>query len=85
VFSLSAQLAEPGDQTKDPTKPWPAERKVVELGTITIIKAAPDSAAAEKPLLFLPTNVPDGIEPSDDPIIDTRTQAYAVSFGRRSQ
>ncbi len=85
VFSLSAQLAEPGDQTIDPTKPWPAERKVVELGTITITKAAADSAAAEKPLLFLPTNVPDGIEPSDDPIIDTRTQAYAVSFGRRSQ
>jgi catalase len=85
VFSLSAQLAEPGDQTKDATKPWPAERKVVDLGTVTIARAVADSAAAEKPLLFLPTNIPDGIEASDDPLIDTRTQAYAVSFGRRSQ
>jgi catalase len=83
VFSLSAQLAAPGDQTKDPTKAWPEDRKVVELGTITITKAAADSAAAEKPLLFLPTNIQDGIELSDDPLPDIRTQAYAVSFGRR--
>jgi catalase len=85
VFSLSAQLANPGDPTSDPTKPWPDDRKVVELGTLTLTKAAADSATAEKSLLFLPTNLPDGIEASDDPLIDTRTQAYAVSFGRRSQ
>jgi catalase len=84
-FSLSAQLAEPGDQTKDPTQPWPADRKVVDLGTITLSKAAADNAAAEKALLFLPSNLTDGIEVSDDPLIDARNQAYAVSFGRRSQ
>jgi len=26
-----------------------------------------------------------GIEPSDDPLIATRTEAYAESFGRRSK
>jgi catalase len=36
-------------------------------------------------LLFLPSNLTDGIEVSDDPLIDARNQAYAVSFGRRSQ
>jgi len=85
VFSLSAQFANAGDPTKDPTQPWPDDRRVVELGTITLTKAAADSATAEKALLFLPSNLPDGIEPSDDPLIDVRTQAYAVSFGRRSQ
>jgi catalase len=85
VFSLSAQLAAAGDPTNDATKPWPDDRKVVELGTLTLTKAAADNAAAQKALLFLPTNLLDGIEPSDDPLIDTRTQAYAVSFGRRSQ
>ena len=84
-FRLMAQLANPGDQTKDPTQPWPADRRMVELGAITLTKAAADSAAAEKPLLFLPSNLTPGIEVSDDPLIDARDQAYAVSFGRRSQ
>src|SRR6267142_263079 len=32
VFHLKAQMAEPGDQTKDASQPWPDDRKVVELG-----------------------------------------------------
>jgi catalase len=84
VFHLKAQLATPSDQTKDPTKPWPADRKITDLGTITLSKVDADSAAAEKALLFLPGNLTDGIEPSDDPLIDTRNQAYAISFSRRA-
>jgi len=85
VFHLFAQLANPGDPTNDATKPWPDDRKTVEMGTITLTKAVADSASAEKALLFLPTNLQDGVEESDDPLIDVRTQAYAVSFSRRSQ
>ena len=84
-FKVMAQLANPGDQTKDPTQPWPDDRKWVELGTITLDKTVADSKAAEKPLLFLPSNLTDGIEMSDDPLVDARNQAYGVSFGRRSQ
>jgi catalase len=43
----------------------------------------PDSDAAQKALLFLPGNVTDGIEPSDDPLINIRNGAYAISFSRR--
>jgi catalase len=85
VFHLTAQLARPGDQTRDPTQPWPDDRKIVDLGTITLTKAAADNDAAQKALLFLPGNLTPGIEVSDDPLIDTRDQAYAVSFGKRSQ
>ncbi len=84
-FRLSAQLAEPGDPIDDATKPWPADRKLVDLGTITVTKVAADSGAQAKELLFLPTNLTDGIEPSEDPLIDARVQAYAVSFGHRSE
>jgi catalase len=85
AYHLLAQLAEPGDPTNDATKPWPAHRKTVELGTITLTKAVADSATAEKGLLYLPGNLTDGVEPSDDPLIDVRNQAYAISFGRRQQ
>ena len=85
VFHLKAQLAEPGDQTKDASQPWPDDRKLVDLGVLTLTKVLPDSAEAEKKLLFLLTNLTPGIELSDDPLPGLRTAAYGVSFGRRSQ
>ena len=33
--------------------------------------------------MFNPTALPDGIEPSDDPVLAVRAEAYAVSFSRR--
>ncbi len=83
-FKLLAQLAQSGDQTSDATKPWPADRKLVDLGTITLTNGVADSATAQKALLFLPGSLTAGIEPSDDPLIDARDDAYAVSFSRRS-
>src|SRR5450432_2125149 len=85
VFHLKAQLAEPGDQTKDASQPWPDDRKLVDLGVLTLNKLVPDSLEAEKKLLFMPTNLTAGIELSDDPLPSVRAAAYAVSFGRRSQ
>ena len=80
TFHLKAQLAADGD----PTKAWPADRKVVDLGVVTIDKAAPNSAEAQKGLLFLPSQLTDGIEESDDQLIDLRSAAYAISFARRN-
>ncbi|QAY95461.1 catalase [Methylovirgula ligni] len=85
VFHLEAQLAAPGDVTKDPTVPWPADRKVVDLGVLTIDKIDANSLEEQKKLLFLPGALISGIEESDDPLVDVRDGAYAVSFGRRSQ
>lgn len=68
----------------DPTQPWPEDRNVAELGVLTLEKAVADSAEVEKTLLFLPGLLTDGIEPSDDPLIDVRDGAYAESFSRRN-
>lgn len=84
TFRLKAQLAAPGDQTSDPAKPWPDDRQVVDLGVLTIDKAVANSAEAEKPLLFLPGQIIDGIELSDDPLVSIRDGAYAESFARRN-
>ncbi|MGP8232191.1 MAG: catalase family peroxidase [Methylovirgula sp.] len=85
VFHLEAQLSAPGDVTKDPTIAWPADRKVVDLGVLTIDKIDANSLEEQKKLLFLPGALISGIEESDDPLVDVRDGAYAVSFGRRSQ
>ena len=81
-MKLQAQIAEPGDKIGDPSIAWPDSRKIVELGVVEIDKVNPDSDAAQRALLFLENAVPAGIEPAD-PMIDIRSQAYAVSFARR--
>jgi catalase len=83
VFHLKAQLAAPGDQTSDPSEPWPDDRKVVDLGVLTLDKAVADSLEVQKNLLFLPTHLTDGIELSDDRLPVIRAEAYALSFARR--
>ena len=84
TFRFKAQLAAAGDSTKDPAKPWPDDRKLVELGVLTIDKAVTNSDEAQKKLLFLPGQLTDGIEQSDDPMVDVRNGAYAISFSRRN-
>jgi catalase len=84
TFHLKAQLAATDDSTKDPTVAWPDDREVVELGVLTIEKAVPNSAEVEKKLLFLPGQLTEGVEESDDPLINIRNGAYALSFSRRN-
>jgi len=83
-FRLLVQVADADDSTTDATKVWPDSRPTVELGEIAVIKAL-DTKKVENELLFLPTNVTSGIDPSDDPILNTRTEAYAESFSRRTK
>jgi catalase len=83
-FRLLVQVASAEDSTTDATKVWPEDRPTVELGEIAVTKAL-DTKKVENELLFLPTNVTSGIEPSDDPILNTRTEAYAESYSRRTK
>src|SRR5258705_12273865 len=83
-FRLLVQVAAADDSITDATKVWPDSRPTVELGEIAVIKAL-DTKKVENEVLFLPTNVTSGIDLSDDPIINTRTEAYAESFGRRTK
>jgi catalase len=82
-YKLLLQLAEQGDEVNNATVVWPDSRKTIELGTLTLNKAVADSKAAEKPIMFNPLQLTDGIAPSQDPILLARPTAYAVSFGRR--
>ena len=82
MFDWFAQIALPGDKPDDPSTPWPEDRELVKLGTLAITGMAADQEGLSKSLLFLPNNVPDGIEPVD-PMIDVRSAAYPISFGER--
>jgi catalase len=78
-FRLLLQLPNPGDATNDASIVWPADRKTIDLGTITIMTIDPDSDAASKALAFDPTRLTDGIELSDDPLPALRSRVYRLS------
>ena len=82
-FTIALQIAEEGDVITDPTVVWPAERKVVQLGTLTLTEIMADGASYEKANMFNPLALPEGISPTDDPILLARPVSYAISFGRR--
>ena len=82
-YSVALQIAEKGDVTNDATVSWSANRKVVNLGTLTLKAINADGVKFEKGTMYNPLTLVEGIEPSDDPILLARPAAYAVSFGRR--
>ena len=84
-FRLVVQLPNAGDPTSDPSLVWPDDRKTIEVGTISITSAVADSAAAEKPLAYDPTNLTDGIDLSDDELPALRSEVYALSVKYRHQ
>lgn len=81
-FRLILQLAGKGDQIDDPSIAWPDSRPLIELGTLSIDHLVPDSVAAEKKIVFMPNSLPRGIE-VEDPMVNFRSAAYAVSFSHR--
>jgi catalase len=83
-FRLVAQVAADGDVINDATAVWPADRPIVELGTISLIRVPKEQTQSQKALLFNPLATTAGIEPSNDPVLLFRPGVYAVSFGQRA-
>lgn len=83
VFTLKAQLAGVGDIVDDATIHWPADRPVVDLGTITLNATVADNDAEQKQIIFDPIPRVAGIEPSNDPLLELRAAIYLISGRRR--
>lgn len=79
-FKLNLVLGEPSDPTDDPTVIWPDQRTRLEVGTLSITGPIPEPEG----LVMDPTRMTPGIELSQDPILNFRHEAYAISHHRRS-
>lgn len=81
-FDLLFKVGTGEDDPNDPAVPWPEERRTIRAGTLTIGEFVDREC---EQMIFDPGRLIEGIEPSDDPILRTRTPAYSVSFDRRSR
>ncbi|MGD9881304.1 MAG: catalase family peroxidase [Reyranella sp.] len=76
-------LAESGDPVDDATRAWPADRSSIDVGTLTLTRAAIEETGACRNITFDPTILPSGVAPSDDPLLAARSAVYATSLARR--
>jgi len=84
-FTVLVQLANEGDVVNDATRHWPADRALFNLGKIVLTAPVADNAHEQKKIIFDPIPRVDGIEPSDDPLLELRAAIYLLSGRRRRQ
>ena len=80
---IIVQLAAPEDNVSDSTVVWPETRTEVEFGTITLNERGNDADPEMRKIIFDPIPRVDGIDPSDDPLIEVRSAIYLMSGRRR--
>ena len=82
-WHLIVTLAQPDDPTGDATLPWPAVRRQIDVGTLTIDHVESEDTSPARDINFDPLVLPNGIEAADDPLLSARSAAYSRSFTRR--
>ena len=82
-FRVMAQLAEEGDEVNDATVHWPESRSLVELGTVKVGKVLAENAKEQKQIIYDPIPRVQGIETSDDPLLEMRAAVYLISGKER--
>jgi catalase len=82
-FQVRVQLAEKGDIVDNATIHWPEDRPIANLGHIILTQTVADNAPEPQRIIFDPIPRVDGIEPSDDPLLELRAAIYLLSGRRR--
>jgi catalase len=84
-FDIEVQIAGDRDVVDDATIHWPADRPSVHFGTVVLTALAADNPLQQQRIIFDPIPRIDGIEPSDDPLLELRAAIYLISGRRRRQ
>jgi catalase len=80
-MELEVQIAGAADDVDNPSAVWPEDRERVVVGTLEITAI---DREADDAIVMDPMRVVDGIEPSDDPVLNYRPPVYDLSYRRRT-
>ena len=80
---IMVEIAEEDDNVLDATVTWPADRKHIDFGTVVLTERVSDDDAEARKIIFDPIPRVDGIDPSDDPLINVRAALYLITGRRR--
>lgn len=82
-WDMVLTIGEAGDEQVNPTVYWPLGRKEIKAGVLTLTSASPQQGGACEKINFDPLVMVPGIAPTNDPILQFRSPAYANSFAKR--
>jgi catalase len=82
-FRIVVQVAADGDTVDDATIHWPEDRPQIELGTLSLTEIAQSDDPENARIIFDPIPRVDGLEPSEDPLLELRAAIYLLSGRRR--
>ena len=84
-FQIMVQVANDNDIVDDATVHWPEQRPLINLGRILLTNSLSANTREHEKIIFDPIPRVDGIEPSDDPLLELRAAIYLLSGRRRRQ
>jgi catalase len=84
-FQIAVQIAGENDVVNDATVHWPEDRTLVPFGSVSLTATAPDNEQQQTHIIFDPIPRVDGIEPSNDPLLELRAAVYLLSGRRRRE
>ena len=82
-WRLIITIGQANDPTNDATIPWPDAREQVDVGTLTLDGVESEDSDRCRDINFDPLVLPEGMAPSDDPLLSARSAVYSQSFTRR--
>jgi catalase len=83
-WRLLLTVGHPDDPVTDATLPWPPDRRTVDAGVLTLTEIMTEAPGNARDVNFDPLVLPEGIEPSDDPLLSARSAVYAASYRART-
>ena len=84
-LQIQVQVADESDVVDDATIHWPSDRRLIPFGSIVLTAKVSDDEKQQGQIIFDPIPRVDGIEPSDDPLLELRAAVYLLSGRRRRQ
>ena len=83
-WQLIITIGQANDPTNDATIPWPDAREQVDVGILTLDHVESEDISPCRDINFDPLVLPEGMAPSDDPLLSARSAVYSQSFTRRA-
>jgi catalase len=83
-WKLLLTIGEPSDPLNDATVAWPAQRRAIDAGTLTLTSILTERTGNARDINFDPLVLPPGIEASEDPLLSPRSAVYAASYRART-
>ncbi len=79
-WTMQLVLGEATDTETDPSVLWPQQRKTLDVGLLSIQQQGGEACTG---INFDPNVLSAGVRASNDPVLQMRSGAYAISFGKR--